>query len=122
METGFGLVIVCIVCILGHIATGWWFSYILTGRATEIDDRIEGIDNGLGFLAQKLLDPEHWRDLISDVSPREMNVGSMLVEALFKNFQQNDSPDDVYSRAEDGTFNGPQTLKEITPSENIDEN
>jgi hypothetical protein len=103
---------------LGHIATGWWFSFILTSRATEIDDRIEAIDQGLGWLGQKLLDPETWGELISTVSPPPSNVGAMIVESLFKNLQAQDSPNDVYSRNNDGTFNGPPQIKEITPKEN----
>jgi hypothetical protein len=115
MDIGFGLVLVTIVCILGHLATAWWFSYVLTGRATDIDARIEAIDNGLGWLGQKLLDPEHWQELISTVSPQPQNVGAMVVEALFKNLSAQDSPNDIYGRNDDGTFNGTQTLKEITP-------
>jgi hypothetical protein len=93
------------VCILGHVSSIWFLSSLLRASADEIDDRIAGIDNGLGFLAQKMLDPDHWADVIGSVRP-EMNPVEMLLNHFISDFQ---SPRDDYSRDDDGRFYGTTT-------------
>ena len=103
METVSSLILVCIVCILGHVASVWFLSALLSRSAEDIDQRIVDIDNGLGFLGAKLLDPDTWTDILAGASPQPPDLISTLVQSFLQN---KDSPRDLYARNDDGTFYG----------------
>tara|TARA_Y100000401_G_scaffold7622_1_gene5187 strand:+ start:931 stop:1266 length:336 start_codon:yes stop_codon:yes gene_type:complete len=105
-----GLVWVTSVCIVGHIATAWYFSRILKSEALIIDDKISEIDNGLGAMAQWMIDK-----FDSQVSQGGIDW-SVIISQLF---QSKISPNNDYSRALNGQFNGAQEeYEEIqTPQE-----
>ena len=108
MESGFGLVLVCIVCILGHIGTAWFFVWLIRGESAGIDERIQEIDQGLAMIAMRLMDPEHWRSILTQVQPSADPV-SMILEFLKSS---RESPATDYMRNSDGTFNGAPKLIE----------
>ena len=116
METVSWLVLVLIVCILGHVSSVWWLSSLMSRSAGEIDDRIGEIDQGLGMLAARLLDPNHWSDLIGEIQP-QMNPLEMILSHFVN------SPNDDYNRNNDGTFHGTPEIIETTGStqEDVDQ-
>lgn len=108
METVSWLILVLIVCILGHVSSVWWLSTLLSRSAEDIDDRIGEIDQGLGMLAARLLDPNHWSDVLGEIQP-QMNPLEMLLSHFVN------SPRDDYNRNDDGTFHGtPENIIETT--------
>jgi hypothetical protein len=116
METVWLLALVLIVCIVGHVSSVWWLSSLLGRSAEDIDERIAGIDNGLGFLAQKLLDPGHWEEILGTVRPE-----SNPIEMLLNHFMN--SPREDYTRDDDGRFYGGATeVIETTGTETEDGN
>ena len=115
METVLWLALVLIVCIAGHVFSVWWLSTLLGRSAEDIDERIAGIDNGLGFLAQKMLDPGHWQEIIGSVQP-ETNP----IEMLLQHFMN--SPREDYTRDDDGRFYGATEVIETTGPETKDGN
>jgi len=121
MDVGFGLVLVCIVCVLGHIATAWWFSYTTNAAAGEIDERIGLIDEALGMLAVKLMDPSHWQQIMGEITPVSNPFEALIQHIVSQKFPGSVSPGDVYTRNEAGQFNGaPELIEEvISPSEDI---
>ena len=120
MDVGFGLVLVTIVCILGHIATAWWFSYTTNSAAAEIDERIELIDQALGMLAHKLLDPNHWEQIIGQVQPISNPFEALVQHLVQAKFGVNSSPSDDYSRNSAGQFDGPPQIEEISTKEDAE--
>ena len=103
METVSSLILVCIVCILGHVVSVLWLSSLLRGSAEDIDQRIVDIDNGLGFLGAKLLDPDTWNDILARSAPEPPDIVSTLIQSFMQN---RDSPRDDYMRNSNGTFYG----------------
>ena len=115
METVLWLILVLIVCILGHVSSVWWLSSLLGRSAEDIDNRIGEIDQGLGMLAARLLDPKHWTDLIGEIQP-QMNPLEMILSHFVN------SPRDDYNRNDDGTFHGTPEIIETTGSTTEDVN
>lgn len=114
MDAVFGLVCVCIVCIFMHLLSGWWFQKILQNEALVIDEKIDVIDQGLGMLAMKLMDPDTWRDILSQSQP-EFNPLEAIFQYISSQNSPSESPELVYSRSDDGRFNGAQESEEIPP-------
>lgn len=92
-----GLVWVTCVCIIGHIATALYFSKIIRGEASEIDEKINLIDEGLGSMAQWMVDRFE-----NASSPNGIDWSTIISQL----FSQKISPDNHYSRALNGQFNG----------------
>lgn len=92
-----GLVWVTSVCVIGHITTAWYFSRVLRNEAHEIDQKIIEIDNGLGAMAQWMVEKFE-----NAVSPNGFDWGTIISQL----FQSKISPDYNYSRALNGQFNG----------------
>ena len=117
MESGWGLVLVCIVCVLGHIVTAWYFSYLVRSESSTIDDKIHQIDQGLGMIAMRLMDPEHWQSILSQVAPQSDPI-SMILEFLKAN-REDSTPRVGYSRSIDGRFNAAPEWNEEERAEEV---
>ena len=96
-EAVLGLVGVTCVCIMGHIITAWYFSKLLKDEAVNIDDKINQIDEGLGAIAQWMVDKFE-----TTGSQGVIDWGQIISQL----FSQNNSPNNDYSRALNGQFNG----------------
>ena len=103
-----GLVWVTSVCITGHIVTAWYFSKVLRNEAYEIDQKIIEIDQGLGSMAQWMVEKFE-----NSVSPSGFDWGSIISQI----FQSNISPEYDYSRSLNGQFDGPKEQQEEIPTE-----
>jgi len=119
METVLGVLLVLIVCILGHVFSVMWLSSLLGRSAEDIDDRIGEIDQGLGLLAQRLLDPAHWADILAQVGPQQNPL-----EMILGHFLNQASPEQDYIRDIDGRFHAAQEqtqfIEATTPESNED--
>lgn len=104
-----GLVWVTSVCIFGHIATAFYFSRVLRNEAYEIDQKIIEIDNGLGAMAQWMVETFE-----KTSSPQGFDWGAIISQL----FSSQISPTNDYSRSLNGQFNGPKEIEEI-PTEEI---
>ena len=92
-----GLVWVTCVCIVGHMASAFYFQKILSARALEIDDKITEIDKGLAMIAQYVGDK-----LENLGSQTALDWGAIISQI----FSQKQSPNNDYNRSLNGQFNG----------------
>tara|TARA_Y100000361_G_C10915808_1_gene216325 strand:+ start:148 stop:498 length:351 start_codon:yes stop_codon:yes gene_type:complete len=81
-----GLVWVTSVCIVGHIASAFYFQRILRNEAYQIDNKIQDIDMGIASVAQWMIDKFD--------NPANQTVGIDWGQIIGQLFQQN-SPNNI---------------------------
>ena len=81
-----GLVWVTSVCIVGHIASAFYFQRILKNEAYQIDNKIQDIDMGIASVAQWMVDKFD--------NPANQTVGIDWGQIIGQLFQQN-SPNNI---------------------------
>jgi len=101
-----GLVWVCSVCIVMHVLQAWYFQKVLKGEASLIDNRIDEIDNGIGAIAQYIVDKFGSSD-----SPQAFDWGSIISQIFTEKF----SPNNDYNRLSNGQFNGERQEEQQEP-------
>ena len=108
-----GLVWVTSVCIVGHIASAFYFQRVLTQEATHIDEKIEQIDVGIASVAQWMFEKFD--------NPASQTVGIDWGSIINQLFNQN-SPNNLNMIPNEFEVNGAQTWidneeEELTPQE-----
>jgi len=95
-----GLVWVTSVCIVGHIASAFYFQRILKNEALQIDSKIEDIDLGIASVAQWMVERFD--------KPQNNVAGIDWGQILGQLFQQN-SPNNLHMIPDDSENYGAQT-------------
>ena len=116
MEAELGLVLLAIVCLLGHVLTIW----MQMGFKIQIDSSVNDVDEGIHERIDAL--DQNLGQIIGVIFEKMETMGTPQGDnpllSILNHFISQNSPNNDYNRDSLGQFNGPQEIIEATHAQN----